>query len=172
MEQQIIIQQEEWYQLLVEQCRAIIVETRFKSAIDLLEGKWRLGKEVWENKMNFERAGYGEKMVETLAKDIGISASHLYKCIEFYKKFPAEDFEQVIPKLPAEEGKAISWYKLCQKYLPETKEEIEIKQMKEQEKLERQQLCPHTILVCKICKKEFTTDELIQWIEQMKQKSL
>jgi hypothetical protein len=154
------LQELEWYQELCEECRAIIVETRFNSAVELLRGKWELGKRVTEEELNFQRAGYGEKIVEILAKDLGMSAVHLWKCIQFYKKFPKERFEDVISELP--EGKSISWYKVYTQYLPKHKEEIE----EEKETEELQQNCSHRILRCVQCKKEFNFEELVKWIRE------
>jgi len=154
------IQELEWYSNLVEECRAIIVETRFNSAMELLRGKWELGKRITEEELEFERAGYGEKIIETLAKDLGISAVHLWKCIQFYKKFPKERFDYVISELP--EGKNLTWYKIYSQYLPKHKEEIE----KEKEREELQQNCPHSVLRCVQCKKEFNFEELVKWIRE------
>jgi len=154
------IQELEWYNNLVEECQAIIVETKFNSAMELLRGKWELGKRVTEEELEFERAGYGKKIIETLAKDIGISAVHLWKCVQFYKKFPKERFEDVISELP--EGKNISWHKVYTQYLPKHIDEIK----KEKEIEEIQQKCSHSVLKCVHCKKEFNFEELVKWIRE------
>lgn len=159
-----LLQNCEWYQNLLEECQAIIVETRFNSAIEILKGKWELGKRILEDELNFERAGYGKKIVETVSKDLGMSAVHLWKCIQFYKKFPKEKFDDVLNELP--EGKAISWFKVSTLYLPKHKEEIE----KEKELEELQKTCDHPKLRCVKCKKEFDFFELLQFIEEQKKK--
>jgi hypothetical protein len=159
-----LITELEWYQELVEELRAIIVETRFNSTVELLRGKWELGKRITEEELNFQRAGYGDRMVETIAKDLGISPVHLWKCIQFYKKFPEKTFEEVLQKLPG--GKAISWYKVSTLYLPKHKEEVK----KEKDLEELQKNCPHEKLKCTKCKKEFDWFELLQWVEEQKRK--
>ncbi len=97
----------------------------------------------------FKRAGYGERIIETAAEDIGMSASHLWKCVQFYKKFPQNEFDDVENELP--EGKNISWYKIYTKYLPESKSDEE----RERVKLERQENCNHEMARCVKCGKEF-----------------
>uniref|UniRef100_A0A7V3JAP4 DUF1016 family protein n=1 Tax=candidate division CPR3 bacterium TaxID=2268181 RepID=A0A7V3JAP4_UNCC3 len=164
MEKELISLQElDWYQALCEECRAIITETMFNSRIELLRGKWELGKKIIEEELNFQKAGYGEKIVETLAKDLGMSAVHLWKCLQFYKKFPKERFEDVINELP--EGKSISWYKIYTQYLPKHIDEME----KEKEIEETQENCNHDVLKCTKCKKEFRYPELLELVRQMEE---
>jgi len=156
----ITLNQLDWYQALCEECRAIITETMFNSRIEMLKGKWELGKRVMEEELNFQRAGYGEKMVEVLAKDLEMSAVHLWKCIQFYKKFPQQNFDEVVNELP--ESKNISWYKVYTQYLPKHIDEEE----KERRLEEIQQQCNHSMLRCPKCKKEFRYPELLELIRQ------
>jgi len=162
MADEIIKIEDEKYGVLVEECQAIIIETLTKSRIDLLEGKWLLGKKIVEEEMNFEKGVYGKRTVQHLAKDLRISDTHLYKIIQFYKKYQLENFDAVAQQLP--EGKNITWYLLCQKYLPKPKEELE----KEKEIQKKQEECSHTILVCKECKKEFKLEELKEYVSKIK----
>lgn len=154
MNQKIIKIEDEKYENLVEECKAIIIETLTKSRMDLLEGKWLLGKRIVAEEMNFEKGIYGQRTVYHLARDLELSDSHLYKVIQFYKKYQLETFDEVFPRLP--EGKNLTWYLLCQKYLPRTKEEIKT----EEQLQEKQKSCPHAILICKNCKKEFDFNAL------------
>ena len=146
----------DWYPYFLEELKAIITETIYNSRVELIRGKWELGKAITEKMDLFKRAGYKEKVVENIAKDLGVSAVGLYKCIQFYKKYPLQNFNQVLEKLP--EGKNISWYKICKNILPEPREE-----KKEKEE------CMHEVLKCKKCGKEFKRDELLQEIEKIKE---
>lgn len=154
------LQELEWYQNLIEECRAVIVETKFNSAVEILKGKWELGKRILEEELNFKRAGYGEKIIESVSRDLGISAVHLWKCIQFYKKFTTDTFEKVLDQLP--EGKAISWYKVYTLYLPKHKQE----EKKELEIELKQKTCNHSKLKCVACGKEFDFPELLELIKE------
>ncbi len=143
------IQELEWYQTFLEELKAVITETIFNSRIELIKGKWFLGKAITEKKEQFEKVGYGDKIIETLAKDLGVSAVGLWKCVQFYKKFQFKSFEETLNHLP--EGKNISWYKITQLYLPKHRSEEE----KEQKLKEKQERCEHSVLVCKFCGKQF-----------------
>ena len=101
------IQNNEWYQALVEECKAIITEAIFTSRWALVEGYWKLGKELRGNK------DFNTKLLQGLAVDIGTSERTLWYAIQAYDKFPE------LESIP--EGKNISWNKLITKYLPEPK---------------------------------------------------
>jgi len=148
------LEKQEWFQALIEDLRAIIVERTFESNLVRLKMKWEIGDRILRDYENFQRFGYGEKVVETLAEYLNISASHLWKIIQFRKMFPT--WKDVEEKLPL--GKNISWYQVCQKVLPKTDNEKKL----EQEKKELQEKCPHELLKCKMCGKEFTLTELLQ----------
>lgn len=151
---EITISQDERYYILVEECRAIIIETLFNSRMELLRGKWELGKKIVEEEKNFNEKVYGSKTILILADDLEISVSHLYKIIQFYKKYPLEIFEKVCEVLP--EGKNISWYKICQELLPEDG--------KKKEEIELEKDCMHQVLKCDKCKKEFNLEEIKKWL--------
>lgn len=111
------IQNNEWYQALVEECKAIITEAVFTSRWALVEGYWKLGERISEENDNFKRANiYGEKIVQDLAESLGTSSRTLHYAIQAYKKYPKLD------GMP--EGKNLSWNKLITKYLPEPKKNI------------------------------------------------
>lgn len=138
----------EWFQAMIEDCEAIITERRFNSAMELIQCKWEIGNRILEDWDNIERFKYGSKIVETLSKILGMSPSHLYKCIEFARKFKTwNEAEEALP-----DGKATSWYKVSQQLLPETAEKE--KELKEQ----RQENCNHfnfqVIVRCKDCGKK------------------
>lgn len=101
-----------WYEQLVEDCKAILIETEFTARWALVEGYWRLGERM--------RQDGTKRSITKLVQDLGVvlhkSESTLWYAVQFYDKYPALD------KVP--EGKAISWNKLVTKYLPERAEVV------------------------------------------------
>jgi len=110
---------QEWYEQLVDECKAIITEATFNSRWALVEGYWNLGKRIREDNDFKEHAKGNQSSVQDLGKNLGISSSTIYYALQAYDKYPDQD---LIP-----EGKNISWNKLIKKYLPEKNtEEVEI----------------------------------------------
>jgi hypothetical protein len=117
---------EDWYRALVEDCQAIKVELEYEARKLLIQVRWEMGKRIFEANegMNHEKV-YGQKIILNLSKDIGMSPSHLFAMVKFFKDYPEKDFEKdVVPKLP--EGKNTSWSKLSQGYY-DKKEDVEKK---------------------------------------------
>lgn len=143
------IRSTEEYKYLLEQAHACLVETTFSAQVELLKGKWTLGKLIVEESSLYKDKDYGSKVVDMLADDIEISRSHMFKIIQFYKKFPLESFDEVMSKLPG--GKALSWYNVCQTVLPEVKPE--------EEKIVKE--CDHDAVEvkCMICKKKLPPED-------------
>lgn len=111
MTNEIVIKQDEWYQSLVDDCKAIMCEALFNSRWALVEGYHMLGERI-TNDNKFQRHAKGnESSLKDLSRKLSISDRRLYSAIQFYKKFPD------LAKLP--EGKNISWNKILTKYLPE-----------------------------------------------------
>ena len=112
VKQEFLITNEDWYQSMADECRAIIVEREFNSRMEIIQGKWELGKRIIEDE-NYKKFGKGNrKIISQLAKDIECSESNLYFSTQFYEKFPQSD------KLEALKiGKNISWHQITQKYL-------------------------------------------------------
>ena len=137
----------EWYEELVEECKAILSEAHFAVQTELLKGKWEIGKRIVQDELQFERAGYGEKVVEMLSVALEVSPQTLWKCIQFYKRFSEETFEPVIGKIQID-GKTPSWFRVCQEILP-----VHIKSKVELE-------CEHENLLCLKCRKRFSMREL------------
>lgn len=105
-----IITGNDWYQLLVDDCKAIITEAVFTSRWALVEGYHQLGERI-VNENNLSRKEiYRKKIVQGLAQSIGISARTLHYAIQFYGTYPD------INKLPY--GKNISWNKIITELLP------------------------------------------------------
>ena len=106
---------QEQYEALIEDCKAIVVETIFNSRWALVEGYWKLGERVEKDK-DFKRFAKGNKdACKTLARNLGISDRTLYYAMQVYRKYPE------LGKIP--DGKNISWNKLITLYLPAPKED-------------------------------------------------
>lgn len=98
----------DFYQSLLEDCRSIMVERGFRARIEVIEAKWDIGKRIYEDNEQMSRQKiYGERIIESLSRDLHISSSSLFSCVQFFKKYPFKEFEQVVPGLPG--GKEISW---------------------------------------------------------------
>lgn len=136
---------QDWFASLIEECQAIITEKVFNSRVEILEGKFLLGKRILEERENLKRFGYGKEVIETIATHLKMSGSELYHCLKFAEKFKG-DFNLAISQLPC--GKNISWFKVCQKMLFTPKDKTIFKEKK----------CQHlnlkVIVYCKNCKKK------------------
>lgn len=115
---------DERLELLLEDCKAIVVEHEFNSRWELLTGYHKLGLRLLEEK---ERKYYGEQMLQRVAESIGRSYRTVSYAVQFAEKYPDID------SLP--EGKAASWSRVVKKLLPEPKEE-------------REEKCKHCIKHC------------------------
>ncbi len=128
-EKEIIVKDElditnkDFYQALLEDCQAIIVERGFRARMEVVEGKWDIGKRIYEdnNQMNRHQI-YGARIIENLSRDLGVSTSSLFSCVQFFKKFPVEDFDEVVYRLPG--GKEASWSKVLNELLGGNKETV------------------------------------------------
>ncbi len=107
---------QEWFAALIDDCESIIVEAEFTSRWVLVEGYHALGTRILEEYHNFEREKiYGKKIVQCIAQSLDKSKRTIYQSIQFTKKYPD------LSLLP--EGKNTSWFKICNKYLPEHNKE-------------------------------------------------
>jgi len=112
--------QEEWYIQLIEECKAIITEAIFTHNWALVEGYHQLGKRILEEHDNFERAKiYGKEICSHVSESLGKSRQTINRAIQFAKKYPELEL------LP--EGKNATWHDICNKYLPEPREDERIK---------------------------------------------
>src|SRR3990167_2083440 len=107
------LQTNEWYEALLEDLRATIIEAEFNSRWALVEGHSIMGKLITE--ASLEQNLPITKLLQNLAVDSGISERKLWYSVQLYKKSPD------LGKIP--EGKNISMNKLITQYLPEPKKE-------------------------------------------------
>jgi N6-adenosine-specific RNA methylase IME4 len=102
--------EQNWYQSLVEDCKAIITEAVFNSRWALVEGYHQLGKRIAADE-NYQWHAKGNlSYLKDLSNNVGVSERRLYSAVQFYNKYPD------LSKVP--EGKNISWNKILTKYLP------------------------------------------------------
>ena len=92
-----------WYRQLVE-------DIKVHTSIKIVEAKHYLGKRMTEVRKQAE-ATYGSYFIEQLAEDLQIGKSEIYRCIEFYQKYP--EISQTLGKL--------SWNYIHTKLLPKPK---------------------------------------------------
>src|SRR3990167_924422 len=109
------LQTKDWYNALVDDCKAIVTEAVFVSRWALGEGYWSLGKRIREDENWQKWEQSADSSFQDLGNAIGVSKSTLYYALQAYDKYPD------IQKLP--EGKNISWNKLITKYLPQPKKD-------------------------------------------------
>lgn len=114
------LEEEEWYQAMIEECQAILTEGTFNARWSLIEAYHNLGKRISEENDSFKRKKiYGKEIVKHVAQSLGIGDRTIYYAIQFVKKYPKLD------ELP--EGKNVSWHKICNDLLPQTGDGKEIR---------------------------------------------
>ena len=105
------VENEEWYQQLLDDCQTIITETEFTARWVLVEGYHTLGLRILEDEPKIKRGGSDLRDTLTrVSKDIGTHERQLYRAVQFARKCP--DLE-LLPY-----GKDVSWRKICHEYLP------------------------------------------------------
>lgn len=80
---------QEWYELLVDDCRAIIIEKEFIARWSLVECYHELGKRILEENDNFNRADiYGKEIVKRVSISLNKGERTIRKAIQFATKYP------------------------------------------------------------------------------------
>ena len=97
----------DWYQSLLADLQSIKIEAEFNSRWEKLAGYHAIGLRI-STDLNWNARGNG-RTLSHVSKSIGMGERVLYRCIQFYKKFPD------LNMLP--DGKAASWTKVT-KLLP------------------------------------------------------
>ncbi len=115
----------DWYEHMVEDCKAIITERVYNSRVELITGYVEVGERIF-NDENYKKHSRGnQEFVDKLFKDIGISKSEGYRCLQVYEKFfQGKDIVSAVPET-FPEGKNISWNKIIRYHLPEKSENEE-----------------------------------------------
>ena len=117
MKLKIILENQDWYKSLIEDCGAILTEGIFNYRWTLIKTYHLFGRRILEDKDNFTKGGYTiDGMSQHVATSLEKSQRTVEYALQFVRKYPDLD------KLP--EGKNLSWHKIIQNYLPKPKEEI------------------------------------------------
>ena len=100
------LQTQDWYNALVDDCKAIITERLYRSRQEIIECWHEVGERITTDVYYQKYAKGNVERQRKLAEDIGKSLQSLYFAIQFYSKFPVlsnalETFK---------EGKNISWF--------------------------------------------------------------
>lgn len=110
------ITNQEWYQALIEESKAIVTESVFSSSWALIEGYHQLGLRIQAEKENFGKAGYyGKQITSNIAKAINKSERTVERAVQFSNMYPD------LSLLP--DGKNTNWHHICNKYLVEPKKD-------------------------------------------------
>jgi hypothetical protein len=110
------VQPTAWYQSLIEDCQAIITEKEYNARWELIECYHLLGKRILQEYDKFEKLRMDDSaLIDTVSISIGRSPRTVYRAIRFARVYPD------LQALP--EGKNVSWYKICNKYLGGKNEE-------------------------------------------------
>lgn len=113
-----IVDNQDWYQGLLEECASILTEFSFLSRWARVEGYHTLGKRIMEENNNFERSKiYGKQVIRKLSTHLGISGRTLFYAVAFAKKYPD------LTLIPM--GKNANWTRIVSEYLPEKSEELD-----------------------------------------------
>ncbi len=70
-----------WYADLVDDLKRLAFE-------GIVCTKHAIGKRILEDELKFGKPEYGSKKINGLAKDLDVSESDLYKCVQFARKYP------------------------------------------------------------------------------------
>lgn len=114
---------EEWIKELANEIKAIITETIYYSATEIIKGKWLIGEAIETMLVDKSRqAIYGKKINAIIAKIVGVSEREISRCRQFYNKCNCSTFEESILKIPLDKGKW-TWGNIVKHYLPSTNED-------------------------------------------------
>lgn len=103
---------EDWYQSLLTDCKAILVEGEFVSRWSLIETYHEVGKRILVENDNFRRKSvYGKQIARRIGKALNKSERTINYAVQFAKKYP------VLDEIPM--AKNASWTKVVNELLPE-----------------------------------------------------
>ena len=83
-----LIKLEEQYSELLEECAGIIYETKFDLALRDIEWRHKLGEAI-ANSALLKKYAHGKgEFIERIGRDLKMSKSLIYQCVDFYEKYP------------------------------------------------------------------------------------
>ena len=116
------IEQEEWYNSLIEDCQSILTEGIWNYRLTLIKTYYLLGKRILEDEDKFTKAGYlKDGMSSQVTTSLRmVSQRTIERAIQF-TRYVEKELKGNLDLLPG--GKNISWHKICNELLPEPKKE-------------------------------------------------
>ncbi len=99
-----------WYEMLIEDCNAIIIESGYVARWTLIEGYHALGERITQDRDK------DPNIVTRVASSLDKSTRTIQRAVQFYNMFP------ILDTYTFPEGKDVSWHSICNKYLPIAKE--------------------------------------------------
>ena len=105
-----------WYKELLSDLK--------KFEFSIIICKWKIGERIFIDIYKFKRQAYGSKTLDNLAQDLHVSTSHLYHCIQFYRRF--RNYNDIINL------KNYSWFYIVHNLLSENPREKKKKEINEQ----------------------------------------
>lgn len=108
------LQEQNWYNQLLEEVEATLVEFEFNSRWSLIEGYHKVGELLRDAVADAEMSI--TELVHRCAVDMEVSERKLWYAVKFFDMFPD------LQKLP--EGKDVSFSKIRRKYLTEGKDKL------------------------------------------------
>lgn len=102
----------EWYQALLQDLKRL-------EYTGIVLTKWNIGKRIVQDELKFGNPEYGSKRIENLAKDLKVSTSDLWRCIQFYKKLEQNSHS-------VREFEDRSWNYIINTFLPTPKPKKEL----------------------------------------------
>lgn len=118
-----IIEDKEWFQSLVEDCNAIIIERRYRENEEIYTSKWEVGERIInDDKYKKIEGGRGKKsIIKIIASQLKQGQRDTYYCVQWYEKEQEKqntDKPKLCNALHSYE-KNVSWRKIIAD-LPET----------------------------------------------------
>jgi len=105
----------EWFSELCEQIKSIAIVKTFNSKVEIVEGKWLIGKEIEEALADSTRQKiYGKGINKMIAETVHWSEREIYRCRQFYSKYPEEQFDKIVSKIPVDK---FDWHHITNQLL-------------------------------------------------------
>lgn len=133
----------EWFDKLVDDCKAIVSKAKTEVGLRLLKLKWELGDRIIKDYQKFGRRAYGNKTQKDLAIELGFSQQEVSRLIRFRKEV-GKDFDSWLENTLTESKLSkLSWRKIYTDYLPSTrKRENKLRDYRTQTRLSIQRNFP------------------------------
>jgi len=118
------VSEQELYEHLVEECKAIITERVFRSRLEIILAHGEIGHLITNDPLYKKYGKQNKEFVEKLAQGIGISYSETCRSIQFWNKYHIDKSNSDSWK-KFKEGKNLSWAGIKQNYLPNPQDKKE-----------------------------------------------